>query len=218
MKHQNISDLPTKLLVFFVILFSIIVLYVLCDWNTFNLFDSNTKNEKDCIQYCMKEQKWSVSEKESNEHEIFDVEPITITEEEKQYKWASKEIYWVRLNVNEEQIEKYVENFKFVVWIIETCWIHDAISNKWNKYSDEKLKQLQWLKWETVENQVHLLKATWIDIYSQQIIKKCYVQAKKEKATKNLNFIESLENDNFIKTLEDFQHLRIELWLTTLSI
>lgn len=210
MKHQNTSNLPMIILMSFVGLLVLISLILLLDPQKLNIFDS--KDERNCIQYCTKQ------EQQVNEHEIFDVEPITLTEEEKQYKWASKEIYWIRLHVNEEQIEKYVENFKFVVWIIETCWIRDVISNKWNKYSDEKLKQLQWLKWETVENQVHLLKATWIDIYSQQIIKKCYAQAKKEKATKNLNFIESIQNDNLIKTLEDFQHLRIELWLTTLSI
>lgn len=210
MKNQNTSNLPMIILMSFVGLLVLISLILLLDPPKLNIFDS--KDERNCIQYCTKQ------EQQVNEHEIFDVEPITLTEEEKQYKWASKEIYWVRLNINKEQIEKYVENFKFVVWILETCWIHDAISNKWNKYSDEKLKQLQWLKWETVENQVHLLKATWIDFYSQQIIKKCYAQAKKEKAKKNLNFIESLENDNLIKILEDFQNLRIELWLTTLSI
>lgn len=205
MKHQNTSNLPMIILISFVGLLVFISLFVLLDHPLkLNIFGNTNKDMK--------------QEQQINEYEIFDVEPITLTDEEKQYKWSSKEVYWVRLHVDEEQIEKYIENFKFVVWIIEKCWIHDQISNKWNKYSDTKLEQLNWLKWKTVENQVHILKSTWIDFYADRIIKKCYAQAKKEKSTKNLSWYESNENDNLIRTLEDFQHLRIELWLTTFSI
>ena len=71
---------------------------------------------------------------------------------------------------------------------------------------------------ETVENQVKILRDTGIDTFAKAITQKCYAKAKKEKVEWNLNFIDSVSNDDLIKRLEDFQHLRIELWLTTMSI
>ena len=131
---------------------------------------------------------------------------------------ASKEVYWVKLVVNEEQINKYVENFKWLIWIMESCWVQDSISNRWKKYSDSKINELSWLDWQTVENQVKILRDTGIDTFAKAITQKCYAKAKKEKVEWNLNFIDSVSNDDLIKRLEDFQHLRIELGLTTMSI
>lgn len=159
-----------------------------------------------------------VSNEEMAKYETFDGPIIKLSDEEKQYKWPSKEVYWVRLVVNEEQIDKYVENFKWLVWIMESCWVEDSISNRWNKYSDSKINELSWLDWQIVENQVKILRDTWIDFFAKAITQKCYAKAKKEKAEWNLNFIDSVSNDDLIKKLEDFQHLRIELGLTNMSI
>ena len=159
-----------------------------------------------------------VSNEEMAKYETFEITPNPLTDEEKRYKWPSKEVYWVKLVVNEEQINKYVENFKWLIWIMESCWVQDSISNRWKKYSDSKINELSWLDWQTVENQVKILRDTGIDFFAKAITQKCYAKAKKEKVEWNLNFIDSISNDDLIKKLEDFQHLRIELGLTTMSI
>lgn len=223
--NKDSLSLEDKVIRILLIAMSIILLFVTmwvilpCIWwpDFLGIYKNNDRPRPQIEEYIYPKS-WFISSEELAKYETFKGTTTSLTDEEKKYKWPSKEVYWVRLVVNEEQIYKYVEEFKWLIWIMENCWVQDSISNRWNKYSDSKIAQLSWLEWETLENQVKILKDTWIDFYANPIIKKCYAKAKKEKAEWNLNFIDSISNDNLIKRLEDFQYLRIELWLTTLSI
>ena len=222
MKNTNSEN---KFMKIFLVTISIILLYVIiwillpCVWwpDYFNIYWNNSSSKQQVEEQMYPTSRF-VSNEEMAKYETFERTTNPLTDEEKRYKWVSKEVYWVRLVLNEEQIDKYVENFKWLVWIMESCWVQDSISNRWNKYSASKIDELSWLDWQTVENQVKLLKDTWIDFFAKAITQKCYAKAKKEKAEWNLNFIDSVSNDDLIKKLEDFQHLRIELGLTTISI